>query len=75
MQVQDKVTDFTTAIFSFYLSPEYSVWGRNADEMFTQSTGELYSHQEADLVVACGNFNARIGNEADFVTETDDVPA
>ena len=51
------------------ISPQnIQFWGRDADEMFTQLTGEMYSHQEADLVVVYGDFNARIGNESDYIT-------
>ena len=41
VQLQNKVTDLTSVIFSCYLSPEYSICCRNADETFTQLTVDI----------------------------------
>ncbi len=60
MQLENNDTGFTAVVFCCYLSPENSVWGRNADDMFSQLTGELYVNQEADLLIVAGDFNARI---------------
>ena len=38
VRLQDKVIDYTTVIFSCYLSPEYSICCRNTDETYTQLT-------------------------------------
>jgi len=73
IQLENIDTGFISVIFCCYLSPENSTWGRNADNMFSQLTAEIYANQEADLIVVTGDFNARIGKEQDYVMNLDEV--
>ena len=60
-------------MFICYLSPENSVWGRDVSNYFVNILSLLYVCSFADLIVLCGDFNARIGKNLDFISEIDQV--
>ena len=66
-----KTSSMSFIVYVCYLPPENSVWGRNSDYFFSHLVTELYQCSEYDLVFVCGDFNARIGEVADFVNEID----
>ena len=49
-------------IYCVYLPPENSPYGQNNEHVLNLLVGEMYSLEEVDTVLICGNFNARIGN-------------
>ena len=67
IQLVNKETGFVCVVFSCYLPPENSVWGRNADAFFSHLTSQVYMHQEADLISIGGDFNARLVSSQDYV--------
>ena len=70
----NKLTDYTFVIFSCYLPPEGSPWGRDASSFFTHLLTQIYLHYDADAMFVCGDFNARIGSAPDFDKDLDNVP-
>ena len=60
-------------MFVCYLSPENSVWGRDVSNYFVNILSLLYVCSLADLIVLCGDFNARIGKNLDFISDVDQV--
>jgi len=73
IQLTNKETGFVCVVFSCYLPPENSIWGRNADVFFSHLTSQVYMYQEADLISIGGDFNARLGSSQDYVTGVDDI--
>lgn len=63
---------YSFIIISCYLSPETSIWGRNADFFFAHLLSLLYA-ANADSVYICGDLNSRIAHLRDYVDE-DDIP-
>ena len=61
-----KTTDFTFIIFSCFLPPENSVWGRDAQSNFAHILTNLYINNDDDAFIVYGDFNARIGSFKDF---------
>lgn len=66
-------SQFSFIVISCHLSPETSLWGRNADLFFAHLMSLIYA-TEADSVYICGDFNSRIAHLRDYVDE-DDMPS
>ena len=59
---------------AMYLPPEKSPWGRNAEEHFDNITSLIHMYSvECDTICMCGDFNARIGNNDDFILGLDKI--
>ena len=71
--VTGKETDFSLCIFVCYLPPESSVWGRDGLSFFAHLISQLYVCGKYEHVIICGDFNARLGNTKDFISEIDNV--
>ena len=56
-----------------YLSPEGSSHMVEPHECFDQLLSQIYMFQNNGQYIICGDFNARCGNEADYIEEVDDV--
>ena len=61
-------------IFTCYLPPETSPWGRDASVFFGHLLSYMYTYADVDATYVCGDVNGRIGNWEDYVKEIDDVP-
>ena len=68
-----KHSDYNFIVFSCYLSPENSVWGRDSDAFFAHILGDIYSNCDCDAIYLCGDFNARIGTSRD-ISDFDVIP-
>ena len=73
VEFRDKYTDFSVVLITCYLSPENSVWGRNASSFFVNLLSLVYTCSFADIIIICGDFNARIGCTLDFIPDIDNV--
>ena len=62
-------------VFSCYLPPEDSPWGRNADDFFNHLLSLIYMYDDADNIFISGDLNARVGDLQDYVQFVDDIPA
>ena len=63
IQVKDKLSNFTCVFFSNYLPPDGSTASQNSIEFFGHLLAELYTLNDADIIVLCGDYNARIGKK------------
>ena len=68
-----KHSDYNIIVFSCYLPPENSVWGRDSDAFFAHILGDIYSNCDCDAIYLCGDFNARIGTSRD-ISDFDVIP-
>ena len=68
-----KHSDYNFLVFSCYLPPENSVWGRDLESFFAHILGDIYSNSDCDAIYLCGDVNARIGTLED-ISEFDIVP-
>lgn len=68
-----KSTDLSFTVISCYLPPENSVWGRDSQSFFAHILSIMYSYNDCDAHIICGDLNARIGSLSD-VSEFDSVP-
>ncbi len=73
IELIDKCTQRSYIIFSCYLPPSNSEFGRDGSSFFTHLLTELYRHCEADNIVLCGDFNARIGEFKDYIVDIDGI--
>ena len=62
----DKHSDYTCIVYSCYLPPETSPWGRDEVSYFAHIMSQMYIFSDADNFLICGDFNARIGSKRDF---------
>ena len=67
-------SDFEMILFSVYLPPESSNWGRDAQAAFNHLLCTIYSNAHIDNIVICGDLNSRIGDKEDSVLGIDDIP-
>ena len=56
-----------------YLPPEHSWRHMDVDSFFSDLMKKVYEYQNDDHLVICGDFNARIGCESDYIEGVDDV--
>ena len=69
-----KQTDYKIVIYSVYLPPENSPWGRNAMEFYSHLLGQIYLLSDNDAIFVCGDVNSRIGGLSDVINDIDGIP-
>ena len=72
VQFKSKINDTKFVLFCCYLPPANSPWAEPTT-FFNHLLTQLYVHKTADLILLCGDFNARIGRENDS-TNFDKIP-
>ncbi|CAC5405576.1 unnamed protein product [Mytilus coruscus] len=70
---QSKSTDFNFIVFSCYLPPKNSVWGRDSQGYFAHILSDIYEQCDTDAIFLCGDFNSRIGSLKDY-SDFDELP-
>ena len=60
-------------VYSCYLPPENSSWGRADTAFFDHLLSQIYLHNYVDSVFICADMNARIGNVSDTLSLSDDI--
>ena len=55
----------TIVIYSVYLPPENSKYGQFNEQILNMLTIEIYREGDSDLVMICGDLNARVANKDD----------
>ena len=68
-----KQSEYNIIVFTVYLSPENSPWGRNGSEFYAHLHGQIYLLSNADALIICGDLNSRIGDKSDLVNVTDNI--
>ena len=71
--LKSKLTDHDIVIYTVYLSPENSLWGRNATDFYSHLVGQVYLSFDNDAVFVCGDFNSRIGEVSDIISDIDRI--
>lgn len=61
-------------LFTCYLPPETSVWGKDASFFFNHVMSQIYLCSEVEAILVCGDFNSRIGAFDDYLKEVDAMP-
>ena len=67
-----KISNFKIAIFSCYLPPENSPYGKQAEYFFNHLLQTVYLLSNVDQIFIMGDFNAKTGNAADTL-DTDNI--
>ena len=73
IELKEKITNFTFVLYSCYLAPEGSIWGRDPSGYFGHLLAESYLHCNDDVFMLCGDFNSRIGADNDCLSSQDHV--
>lgn len=74
LSLKHTISNYCCYVFSCYLSPENSTWGRDATSFYTHLLSQIYMYNDlADALLICGDFNSRIGKLTDYVTSVDIV--
>ena len=73
IDLRHRQTDLCFVVFSCYLPPENSPWGRDAETFFSHILAQIYLHCDMDAIFLLGDFNSRIGHLNDFNFEFDNV--
>ena len=66
----NKNSDYTCIVYSCYLPPETSPWGRDGVSFFAHTMSQMYISSDADNFLICG----RIGSKQDFDCQVDNIP-
>ena len=69
-----KITKYSIAVYSCYLPPENSKFGRDPEIFFEHLLQLTYAFEDCDDMVLFGDFNGRIGELADYIIDVDDIP-
>ena len=73
ISLRHKNSNLSIVVFCCYLPPERSPWGRNISDYFAHIMSQLYLCAEDDIVILCGDMNARIGEMKDYTVNLDNV--
>ena len=68
----DKVNEFSFFWINCYLPPDGSPYA-NTSAFFNHLHSLLYLHSNCDSVIICGDINARIGSDVDYIEGIDNV--
>ena len=74
VQLQHKVSQYSMLIYSCYLPPENSPWGRDATGFYTHLLSQAYVNSDVDSILLCGDFNSRVGSLDDSIVDIDNLP-
>ena len=56
-----RYSDYSFVVYSCYLPPEMSPWGRDASSFFAHLSSQIYLFSNLDAIYVVGDFNSRIG--------------
>ena len=69
-----KVTEYKFIVFSCYLPPEDSPWGRDSTSFYGHLLSLIYFHNYVDCYFVCGDINGRTGSLNDYINGVDELP-
>ena len=70
---EHKQSDFKFLVFSCYLPPEDSPWGRDNTAFYGHLLSQIYFHNYVDCFFVCGDLNSRTGGLTDYIHGVDDI--
>ena len=74
LQFSHVLSGYIFVVFTCYIPPEKSTWGRDASAVYSQLLSQIYLCSEADAIYLCGDLNGRVGGLYDYVKEIDEIP-
>ena len=60
-------------LFIGYLPPDFSTRAVDGDAFFNDLSKKVYEYQSEGEIIICGDFNARLGSESDYIEGVDVV--
>ena len=73
VKFKHKLINLSFTICSVYLPPDNSPWCRDPSQFFNYLLSHVYSVENTDHFIICGDLNSRIGNGADTVPYLDNT--
>ena len=73
IKLQHRISEYTVIVFSCYLPPENSTWGRDSLSFFSHLLSQIYLLNEIDAIVVCGDLNSRVGKLDDYIPDVDEL--
>ena len=70
----DICPDYSFVLFTLYLPPENSLYGRDSAKFYSKLMTLVYQCVAFDALYFAGDVNGRIGDQLDFIEEVDPVP-
>ena len=61
-------------IYTVYLPPENSPWGRNAMDFLSHLLGQIYRLSDNDAIFICADLNSRLGGLPGVINDIDRIP-
>ena len=75
LKAVSRILSFTLIICVCYLPPDGSSRNVNAEEFMDVLMGKMYEFKpDSDLLYICGDFNARCGDNLDYIVGVDTIP-
>ena len=74
LELIHRMSGLTLVVICVYLPPESSNWGRDCEPFFQHLMSIVYLTIQCDLLIICGDLNARIGSKKDYIEGIDSVP-
>ena len=74
LKLKHRVSDDKLNICLCYLLPDRSSRKCDAEAFFTDLMTKVYEYQNEGDIIICGDFNARCGDESDYIECVDNVP-
>ena len=68
---ENEMSEISFLVFSCYLAPENSPYGRNSSEFFGHMLSIIYQYNFVDTFFICGDFNSRLGGKLDYIESID----
>ena len=69
-----KHSNMTFIVYSCYLAPEESPWGRNSTSFYAHLLTQVYMYTHVDHILICGDLNSRTGSMKDYIEDIDKIP-
>ena len=73
ISIKHKISEHESIFYSVYLPPENSTRGQDSTHFYGHLLSQVYLHEEADLLVICGDVNGRIGEKSDYISGIDNI--
>ncbi|MEW8548010.1 MAG: endonuclease/exonuclease/phosphatase family protein, partial [Candidatus Thiodiazotropha sp.] len=74
VKFKHKLSDYKLNLCVCYLPPANSSRNVDCEEFFTELLKKVYEYQNDGELLICGDFNARCGDECDFIEGVDPIP-
>ena len=74
LKLKHRVSDDKLNICICYIPPDRSSRKCDAEAFFTDLMTKVYEYQNEGDIIICGDFNARCGDESDYIEGVDNVP-